>query len=91
MNGDFFDNVVNQIIWNYIPTNQVIIYCCPDHTFSWAPQGYFLQVYIREDATDSNLQIIKQQLSYCLHQLTGLQSAKIKIHFYRNDCLSEIK
>ena len=91
MTEAFFENLVNQIIWNYIPTNQSIIYSCPDHTFSWAPQGYFLQVYIREDATDSNLQIIKQQLSRCLHQLTGLQTAKIKIYFYRNDCLSEIK
>lgn len=91
MNRDFFENVVNQIIWNYIPSNQAIIYSCPDHTFSWAPQSYFLQVYIREDATDSNLQIRKQQLSCCLHQLTGLQTAKIKIHFYKNDCLSELK
>lgn len=91
MNSDFFNNVVNQIIWNYIRTNQVIIYSCPDHTFSWAPQGYFLQVYIREDATDSNLQIIKQQLSCCIQQLTGLKTSKIKIQFYKDACLSELK
>jgi hypothetical protein len=91
MNGDYFDNIVNQIIWNYIPTNQVIIYSCPDHTYSWAPQGYLLQVYIRKDTTVANLQTIKQQLSCCIQQLTGLKTSKIKIQFNKDDCLSELK
>ena len=91
MNGDYFDNIVNQIIWNYITTNQVIIYSCPDHTYSWAPQGYLLQVYIRKDTTVANLQTIKQQLSCCIQQLTGLKTSKIKIQFNKDDCLSELK
>lgn len=91
MNEDFFENLVNQIIWNYIRQNQTIIYSCPDHNYTWSPQGYLLQVYVRKEASLATLQIIKQQLSCCIQQLTGLKTSRIKISYYTDDCLSELK
>lgn len=91
MNDQLFDNLLNQILWTYIDVNPTIIYSCPDHTFYWSPQGYFLQVYIVKDFKHAEILIIKHQLSAIIQQLTGLKTTKIKICFFNDDSINEIK
>ncbi len=91
MTDEFLNNILNQLLWTYIKVNQSIIYSCPDNTFSWAPQCYLLPVYLYENHKNSDIVIIKQELTIAIQNLTGLKSSKIKICFYPCSSLKELK
>lgn len=82
----YFDNIINQSLWSYAVINfpKSIKYICPDHTFSWAPQGYFLPVYLFPEISNSTINQIKIQLLSFISLITGLEASKIKIIFYES-------